>query len=68
MATDPPGGAAAFRQEARRLSAENSLLREQLEAAEAEAKASARDAERFRMDADRARREMYKLAERHGEK
>lgn len=57
-----------IRQEARRLSAENSLLREQLEAAEAEAKASARDAERFRMDADRARREMYKLAERHGEK
>ena len=47
---------------------ENALLRDQLEASESEAKAAARDAERFMADADRSRREMYKLAERCGTK
>lgn len=60
--------ARVFSAEVRRLAAENALLREQLDSAEAEAKAAARDAERFMADADRSRREMYKLAERCGTK
>ena len=52
----------------RQLMEENAMLRDRLAEAEAEAKASARDAERFQVDADRMRREMYRMAERYGAK